>query len=82
VGEQDRAGWPKEQPGISPDDLQSTTRTARVMTGRIVLSVVSKAYGYQGKEMTTIFARTRQRSPDICGMPLRNGNWQQWWRQH
>jgi REP element-mobilizing transposase RayT len=41
----------QEQIGISLDDLRSATKQARVMAGRRLLSVVSKTYGYKGKEI-------------------------------
>ena len=41
----------EQQLGTSLDDLRSATKHARVMAGRRLVSVVSKAYGYKGKEI-------------------------------
>jgi len=41
----------EQQLGTSLDDLRSATKQARVMAGRRLVSVVSKACGYKGKEI-------------------------------
>jgi len=60
----------ERQTGTPLADLRSATKQERVMEGRKLLSVVSKAYGYKGKEI----AEYLRKDPAAVSGYLRNAD--------
>lgn len=55
--------------GVSLEELRSATKQGRVMTGRRLMSVVARQYGYKGREI----AEFLQKDPAAVTWYVRNG---------